>query len=146
MKRAMLALLVLLAWASPAAAQDPEDVAARVSQEIMSPFCDGVTLHDCPSQAADELRARITTMARSGMTQEQIISTLEEEYGDRIRATPRSPLAWIVPALAVIAGLAALTLLARRWTHRARPAAASGISDHDRARLESELATHRGRP
>jgi len=49
---AVATCLILLA--APAAAA-PEDVANDISNEIMSPFCDGVTLHDCPSQEALDL-------------------------------------------------------------------------------------------
>lgn len=143
MKRVALGLLLLLI-VSPAQAQDPEDVATRVSQEIMSPFCDGVTLHDCTSQPADELRGRITTMARSGMTEEQIIAVLEEEYGTQILASPDNPLSWLVPAGSVLAGIALIAALAGRWARRPPTDAATSISESDRARVESELAAHRG--
>lgn len=146
MKRTALGLLFLVIVAPGAHAQDPEDVATRVSQEIMSPFCDGVTLHDCPSRAADQLRRRIVTMARSGMSQEQIIATLEVEYGDRIGAAPDNPLSWIVPAAALLAGIGLIATLARRWTGTPPRGPATPISQSDRTRVESELAAHRGQP
>ena len=145
MKRATVALLIVLASAAAARAENPEDVAARVSQEIMSPFCDGVTLHDCPSGAADELRGRIVRMARSGMSEQEIIAVLEDEYGDRIAAAPQTPISWIVPGIAALAGLTLAVILARRWTQR--PARESReVSDEDRARVGAELTAHRGEP
>ena len=52
MKRLALMTLVVLALAGPVSAQSPEDLANDISQKVMSPFCPGVTLHDCPSQSA----------------------------------------------------------------------------------------------
>lgn len=150
MKRGMVIALVLGALvvtpAFTAAAEDPEDVAARVSQQIMSPFCDGVTLHDCPSGASDKLRTRIVTMARSGMSEEDIISNLEAEYGDRIAASPGNPLAWVIPGTAVVLALGLAATLARRWTRSRTPEARRQISDEDRARIEAEVAAYRGQP
>jgi cytochrome c-type biogenesis protein CcmH/NrfF len=143
-RRVATAAVVLLLWPVTAQAQDPEDVAARVSQEIMSPFCDGVTLHDCPSGAADDLRRRIVGMARAGLSEDDIIETLESEYGDRIRATPGSAVSWIAPGLVVAAGVCLIAVLARRWTRRRLPQPKIRVSPGDRARVEEELSAHRG--
>jgi cytochrome c-type biogenesis protein CcmH/NrfF len=110
----------------------------------MSPFCDGVTLHDCPSGAADALRRRIVDMARSGMTEDEIVSALKTEYGNRIEASPDNPLSWTVPATAALAGIGLIIALARRWTSRDSTEDLRAISANDRARLEAELAAHRG--
>jgi cytochrome c-type biogenesis protein CcmH/NrfF len=142
-RRVTIAAVLLLLWPVAVQAQDPEDVAARVSQEIMPPFCDGVTLHDCPSGAADDLRRRIVGMARAGMSEDDIIETLESEYGERIRATPRSAVSWIAPGLVVAAGIFLIAVLARRWTRRP-PQPKIRIPPGDRARVEAELSAHRG--
>jgi cytochrome c-type biogenesis protein CcmH/NrfF len=146
MRRAALALVLLLLWPAAASAQDPEDIATRVSQEIMSPFCDGVTLHDCPSGAADALRQRIVAMARAGMSEDEIITTLESEYGDRIRATPGGPVSWMVPGLAVVGGVCLIAVLALRWTRRRPAKVDEDISARDRERVEAELSGYRGQP
>ena len=122
-------------------------MATSISQEVMSPFCPGLTLHDCPSQAAIDLRARIEGWAEQGWSRDRIMQTLEAEYGPEIRAVPSGSnglVAWLVPALAVIAGAVLLTLLLRRWTGRAEEPMAAPVTDaSDRARLESELAALR---
>ncbi len=82
MKRLALMTLVVLALASPVSAQSPEDLANDISQKVMSPFCPGVTLHDCPSQSALDMRDRIEGYARSGMSEAAIMDRLEAEYGD----------------------------------------------------------------
>jgi cytochrome c-type biogenesis protein CcmH/NrfF len=140
-----LACIVLVVFAGAARADDPQDIARRVSENIMSPFCDGVTLHDCPSDEADELRRRIESMARAGATEDEIISTLAAEYGDRIRANPSSPVAWIVPTMALVVGVVAIAVLSRRWI---RPTARddSPLDPQARARIDAELSSYRDAP
>ena len=130
--RYLIALAFVIALA-PAAAAAPEDVANRLSNEIMSPFCPGVTLHDCPSKEADDLRAQIRDWSAAGWSEDQIITELTQEYGPGISATPPDDGgalgAWALPALVAAGGLLFAGALARRWT-KAR--------DEDREREELE--------
>jgi cytochrome c-type biogenesis protein CcmH/NrfF len=133
------AALVLTAWANP------EDVANAVAHEVMSPYCPGVTLHDCPSSSAQDMRRQIAGWAEGGMTKGEIIDRLEDEFGPSIRAVPETDgaglFAWLLPGIAVIGGAVAAVALARRWTKRA-PAAiapAQPVSPEAGARLRAEL-------
>lgn len=144
MKRA-LALLAGALFLLPAPAlAAPEDVANSVAQEVMSPYCPGVTLHDCPSSKAQELREEITEWARAGMTKAEIIGRLEDEFDSSIRAVPRGSgglFAWLLPAAALVIGAAAAVLLARRWSRRRPepPAPVLAASPENAARLNAEL-------
>ena len=130
----------------------PEDTANDVSEQIMSPYCPGVTLHDCPSDAAVALRDRIEGMAEQGMGRPEIIAVLEQEYGESIRAVPPASGsglgAWLLPGLAALMGAGAGWLLLRRWMRT--PARPDGydedvhITPADRRRLDSELKKLRG--
>ncbi|MDQ3915566.1 MAG: cytochrome c-type biogenesis protein CcmH [Actinomycetota bacterium] len=131
---------------SPAvAAAAPEDVANAVAQEVMSPYCPGVTLHDCPSSAAQEMRAEIVAWAEDGMSKDAILDRLEAEFGPSIRAVPPAKgsglLAWLLPGLAVVAGAALAVVLARRWAKRPPPPAvpATPVPAEAGARLRAEL-------
>ena len=144
MKRAaaLLALAVSL-LASPAFAA-PEDVANEVAQEVMSPYCPGVTLHDCPSSSAQEMREEITAWARAGMSKDEIMGRLEDEFGSSIRAVPRGGggvFAWLLPALGLAGGAAAAVVFARRWSRRRPepPTATPTASPEAAARLSAEL-------
>jgi len=156
MKRVTLMTLVLVVLATPAAAQSPEDLANDISHKVMSPFCPGVTLHDCPSQSALDMRDRIEGYAREGMSEAAIMERLENEYGAAIRAEPSSEgagiVAWILPALAALAGGALALMLVRRWTARRPPQLVDGkgepalvdTSPAERQRLDAELGRLRG--
>ena len=147
MRAGLLALMFVALGPLPAFGA-PQDVANEISGEVMSPFCDGVTLHDCPSQTAADLRAQIEQWASQGWTKAEIIDELENRYGERIYATPRNSEglgAWILPGLALIAGLAGAGLLARRWARRT-PTETPPVAAADHARVERELAALREEP
>ncbi|HEY7874065.1 MAG TPA: cytochrome c-type biogenesis protein CcmH [Actinomycetota bacterium] len=150
---AITAAAVLFACAALAgtAHASPEDVANSIAAEIMSPFCPGVTLENCPSDRAVELRARIESWAADGWDEERILTELEGLYGQSIRALPRpsgSGLgAWAVPIVALVAGIGVAAYLARRWT-RGRPeaVAVADIPPETRTRIDEELDALRARP
>ncbi|HVM35280.1 MAG TPA: cytochrome c-type biogenesis protein CcmH [Actinomycetota bacterium] len=135
--RALAAVALVLVAAAP------QDVANRVARDIMSPFCPGVTLHDCPSGEADELRRDITAMAEAGMNEEEIIAELEAEYGPGIAAAPDGPLARALPWVLALGGLVVGWALISRFTTRGRAASAQpgAISAGDRTRLDAEFET-----
>jgi cytochrome c-type biogenesis protein CcmH/NrfF len=146
---AVVAFLVLVG-AGPAGAA-PDDVANDISSEIMSPFCDGVTLHECPSAEALSLRARIEQWVRRGWTRDRIMNRLEQQYGASIRALPpRSGtglVAWVGPVIAVGTGALLAWTRARRWSRRSSPGRpAPAATEGERRRLERELAALRAGP
>jgi cytochrome c-type biogenesis protein CcmH/NrfF len=148
--RLLSIIAVLLVALAPAAGAAPADTANWIARNIMSPYCPGVTLHDCPSSEAIAMRTRIEGWAEDGMSRTAIMDRLVDEFGPSIRAAPPTEgaglLAWILPGLAVIAGGAIAYLAARRWNARPPPevAPASALSDDDRNRLDADLRQVRG--
>ena len=150
MKRVAWMTFVLLALATPAMAQSPEDLANDISNKVISPFCPGVTLHDCPSPSALDMRDRIEGYARQGMDEAAIMERLEAEYGPSIRAEPSSEgagiLVWILPSVAVLTGGVLAWMLVRRWTARrpphtnVSPQATVELSASERQRIDAELS------
>ena len=143
---AIVGFLVLIA--APAAAA-PEDVANDVADEVMSPYCDGVTLHDCPSAAASELRVEIEEWARRGWSKARIVAELEDRFGERIHATPQNSegtAAWLLPLMAVLAGTALVGVLVARWVGSSRPENDDPIEPAYHAAVERELAALREEP
>lgn len=146
--RAALVLGFLLV-ASPAGASggDPQDLANDISQNVMSPFCPGVTLHDCASPEASRTRDRIVKWARAGWSRQRIVAKLEDEFGPSIHATPSGEgagvLAWILPAAVALSAGAVAFMLVRRWsdTGAKSPSLDVGgaMSGDDRLRLDREL-------
>lgn len=136
-----LFLATTTAWAA-----EPQDVANDIADEVMSPFCPGVTLLECASSQAYELRGRIVQWVEKGRSREWIMDRLERQFGSGIRAAPQGRgsglIAWIVPGLAAGAGLGVMALLLRRWgraASRHEEATESPISSEDHRRLSAEL-------
>ena len=144
--RIVVAIALVLSTAMPAVAA-PEDLANDIAGEVMSPYCEGVTLHDCPSAAAADLRVQIEEWAESGWSRAQIMSELEDRFGPRIHALPQESegaAAWILPGIAVVAGIALVAVLARRWARRSVDDSSDMPGDAGyRAEVERELAALR---
>lgn len=155
---ALIGLLVALAPAAtppaPAAAQVPpaDEIAARharLSSELMSPYCRGLTLADCPTSGAAEMRAQIKAWLEEGRSDAWIEDTLVAEWGESILGAPRfrgfrGMLVWLMPgALLIVGGLVLARMLARRGAappERASPPVTGEADDDARRRVEAELA------
>lgn len=140
-----IAVLVLgLAFGAAAVpAQEQEGDAARrahrLAQDLMSPFCPGRTLADCPSPEAAAVREQTRSLLDAGFSEQEIRALLSERYGDELVGVPRSALGWSLPALALLAGAAALVAFLRRGS-RSRSALSEGEApDELRRELEREL-------
>jgi cytochrome c-type biogenesis protein CcmH/NrfF len=105
-----LALGMALTWGpDPDAVPTSDEVAGR----MMSPFCPGLTLDECPSDQASRLRDE---MVRRGDTNAEIDRWIVDNFGEVALARPGGSLAWVAPPLAVLAGLVVVMLFLRRRT------------------------------
>jgi cytochrome c-type biogenesis protein CcmH/NrfF len=132
----------LTAFAQPF--QEVEAQAQQIFTSVMSPYCPGLLLADCPSPAAFELRLEIRKRLVAGESPDDIEQDLYDRYGDVLRAVPPPKrwglLLWVAPALALAVSLAALTRFVTRRNGGA--AATSGDLATDPAmaeRLQREL-------
>jgi cytochrome c-type biogenesis protein CcmH len=153
-REAILVLALALGAPLPApAAQEPPAAGAPASgwgyalaREIMSPFCPGLTLADCPSSQAQMLRAWILVQEAAGRSREEVEAELLERYGEQILAAPRARgfglTAYAIPIGVFLAGGALVAVFLRRQTREARsaraPAAAPLSPDLERL-VDEEL-------
>ena len=147
MKAALLAIVTCLALGTAAVAggqiDDADADAHRIFSELMSPYCPGLMLADCPSPDAFELRAEIRARLAAGETPTQVKEDLYARFGDSIRATPEPRdwglLLWAAPFVVLAASFAALA-----WylAHRRAVTVPDLLPANDRAlehRLDDEL-------
>jgi cytochrome c-type biogenesis protein CcmH/NrfF len=118
MRPAVLLLLALFA-AGPAAAAEPDERwAYDLAHDLMSPYCPGRALAECPSPQADQLRLWIIGQARAGATREQVEAELAANFGDQIRQAPRAEgigvVAYALPVAFVVGGAVLLVVFLRR--------------------------------
>jgi cytochrome c-type biogenesis protein CcmH len=141
------AWLMALAIALPAGAQ-PRDVdaqAQRIFTSMMSPYCPGLLLADCPSPAAFNLRIEIRERLEAGESAADVERDLYRKFGDVIRAVPEpggwGTVLWIAPALVLTVSLAALMwFLGRVRTVETAPVSSQLSTDPAlEERLQQEL-------
>ncbi len=99
---------------------DRARTAYALSKELMSPFCPGRTLADCPSPSALAVREEIREKVEAGVAIEAIRRELEERFGSAVRATPRGPLGWLIPTGVLMLGAGGLGFALSRLLRRDR--------------------------
>ncbi len=116
--------------------------AYELSDELMSPYCPGRALSECPSGNADAMRRWIIEQEEAGVSRAEVEEALYARFGDQLRQAPRAEgvgiVAYAVPAAAfLVGGIVLVTLLTRR---RASDDSALPPEDPELAReLDEEL-------
>jgi cytochrome c-type biogenesis protein CcmH/NrfF len=124
---ACLLFMVISLALSPARAETDSSVpkwAYDLAHELMSPYCPGRTLAECPSPQAAELRIWIHTQAAAGATPDEVREMLYDRFGDIVRGAPRAEgwglSAYLVPIFFFVLGGPVVVWIIRRMM---RPAA-----------------------
>lgn len=140
--RAATLLLALAALAAmsimPASAQTYEELPSELEERaqgiysgVMCPQCAGQTIDESNAPIAEAMRTAIKAQLRNGATDDAIMDSLVQSYGEGILASPPtrgfSLLAWLIPPLALLLGAAAVGIAIRNMRSRsvAGPAAAT---------------------
>ena len=125
MVRSLFLIVTLLFVHCLAIAEEPnvQREANQIYGEVLSPFCPGRLLSDCPSGAASKLKAEIREKLAAGESTESVKEYLYTVYGDEIRAAPPFQsfgiVAWLTPALFLFSGFAIISFwLARNAGNR----------------------------
>jgi cytochrome c-type biogenesis protein CcmH len=100
---------------------------------------------DCPS--APKMRKAIQEKLAAGLSEEQVLTAMVAEFGPAALAAPPAEgfnlTAWVMPFVALLAGLFLVVLVIRRLATPApaapAPAAGPAPNDQFRARAEREL-------
>lgn len=127
---APLFALVVLATALGAQQQAPdlssvelERRTSEVASELRCPVCQGVSVEDSPTELARQMRAVVRDQLAAGRTPDQVRQYFVEKYGEWILLEPKASgfnlLVYVLPWLAMLAGLAVIVFAVRRWTHAA---------------------------
>ncbi len=154
--RFVLVALAALALAAPALASEQHPTLSELEGQLMCPICEGETLAQSDSAAAQRIKVEIQQRISAGDTRSEIKRRLVAEWGTRILAAPPRHgfdlLAWLLPIVGVLGGAAVLGLLAFRWTRERDPEPAPqrwSLNGHplgpeEERRLDEELARFDG--
>jgi cytochrome c-type biogenesis protein CcmH len=140
-----LALLLAPIAVHADTAPDPkiENEAQQIFGQVMSPFCPGRLLADCPSSQAGELRDDIRAKLASGEPSEQILDGIYAVYKDDIRAVPPrygfGMVAWLAPGLFLLLGIVLWVLWMRHQGEEPMPAAPQAPDPGTLSQIEADL-------
>lgn len=123
--------------------QTQEERIEAISERVACPVCNGENVAESRNNAAQAIRNEIDGLVRSTqLTDDQIVASLEDSYGADILLVPRATgldsLIWVLPAVALVCGVAGLAVAFRRWKLEA-----SGIADATDADREIVAAAQR---
>ncbi len=112
---------------------------------LMSPFCPGRLLIDCPSGQAEALRQRIAEEEAAGRSKDEVVAAIYDEYGEIIWQAPRAVgfgwAAYVIPGVAALLGVAVVLTFLRRQRRaiaQAQPRKAAAASPRPAA-LDPEV-------
>ncbi len=144
LRRALVPALLLLALTVVAVGlltqpRSAPDRAYSLEQRLRCPVCKSVSVADSPSQTATAMRQDVAQQIAQGRSDEQILDFFRARYGDWVVLAPpfagTTLLVWLLPPVALLAGLVVLLRLPRRT--RVPP-----LPEAERERVRSELATY----
>jgi cytochrome c-type biogenesis protein CcmH len=163
----LLTLLLALLLASAAFAQDTpplpanatiqsgnrqagspsDDQVNAIAKQLYCPVCENIPLDVCGTQACAQWRDLIREKLSQGWSEAQIKQYFVDQYGDRVLATPPPRglnwLVYVVPPLAIVAGVFILYRALKAWKQPASQASAGSPApeqtDEYILRLEEEL-------
>lgn len=138
---AMLAPTASLAVRPDEMLKDPalEARARHLSEELRCMVCQNQSIDDSEAPLAHDLRVLVRQRLEAGDSDRQVLDYLVARYGDFVLLKPpfkpETLLLWGLPPLALIAGLVALILMARR--RKPVPAAAEALTPEEQTKLST---------
>jgi cytochrome c-type biogenesis protein CcmH/NrfF len=137
---AMSVALYLRAGPDPNAVPTADEAASR----FMSPYCEGLTLEECPHPKSRILRARIEAMISNGVNNRGIDRWMVANYGQTALGSPTQSVAWLVPMVVAAGGLVLVMSRLRREKLHRQPPDLSELSEAARAQVNRDLASFAG--
>jgi cytochrome c-type biogenesis protein CcmH len=135
---AALMLLVAVTVLRPAPAPTLAEQTDQLAAELRCPDCAGVSVAESPTSSAAEIRRQIVALLADGKTADEVRDHFVDRYGEWILLSPRLPIAWALPAIALIVGIGALVAWLRPRSSRSSEAGAAAPSESDRRRAREE--------
>ena len=144
-----LFLLALLFFTNPVfSAQSPEDLDERtraLSSELRCVVCQNLSVADSPSEMAQQMRAIVREQLQAGKSPDEIKSYFVSKYGEWVLLAPEtkgfSLLVWVLPFVALFAGLIIGVWVIRRWTKRKTQTTTVAVDPKVTAWLRKEMTT-----
>jgi cytochrome c-type biogenesis protein CcmH len=102
-----------------APAPDLDDRTREIAAELRCVVCQNLSVADSPSEMAQQMRAIVREQVEAGKSPEQIKEFFVSKYGEWVLLKPKtsgvSLLLWVLPYVALAAGVFAALWFIRRW-------------------------------
>ncbi|MBF6569959.1 MAG: cytochrome c-type biogenesis protein CcmH [Candidatus Binataceae bacterium] len=123
---------LLITSPSIAATNPPKTTRQEVAEGLTCQCGCGLTVANCNHPNCEfsvPVRGKIDAMIAKGMDRAQIIASFRKIYGEKVLSAPTTQgfnlFAWIIPPLALLAGIGIMALTLSRWRKTPQPAPAS---------------------
>lgn len=135
--------------ARPELSGDALEAATDALSHVMRcPVCQGLSIADSPSESSRNMKRQVRAMLAAGYDEDQVLLYFETAYGEFVRMVPKPTgfnlLAWIIPALGLVAGVLLWRGTVRRRTKpdakKALPATARQAARDSDEELDPYLA------
>lgn len=121
---AIVAVALAVGWSARPQPETPSQRVDRITSELRCVVCQGLSVKDSPAESARQMRDLVVQRVAEGKTDQEIVDEFRASYGDWVVLTPPllswSGLVWLVPLIALLAGLA-VALRRMRSTPRTLP-------------------------
>jgi cytochrome c-type biogenesis protein CcmH/NrfF len=133
-----------LGWLLVPVAQGADSYGYDLPKQLLSPWCPGRTLADCPSPNAESVRLWILVQEAAGRSEDEVTADLLDRFGDQILGAPKAEgvglTAYLAPATAFLIGGGLVFVFLRRQARQARLLASEVLAvDGPDAPLDPEL-------
>lgn len=136
---ALLAALVAVVLLRPQPEASTAERARQVASGLRCPDCQGLSVADSPTAAAQEIRRQVDEMVAAGATEQEIRDHFVARYGEWILLSPSTPAWWLIPFVVLLVGAGGLGWwLLRGRGDRSPDANATPLPDAERRRLHDE--------
>lgn len=122
--------------------QSDDDRTNSITERLACPECDGESVYESRSPAADTIRRQVKSLVQQGQfSDDQIITYISDDaqYGAKTLLVPKASgfdsLVWMLPVIAAVCAVAGLAVAFRRW----KQAADTVPTDADRELVDSAL-------
>lgn len=151
-RHTLAALLMMLAFAGPAAAVNPDEVlddpalearARELSLDLRCLVCQNQSIDDSNAELARDLRLLVRERLVAGDSDEDVINYVVSRYGEFVLLTPRfsvkTVLLWGAPLVILLIGAGVMVINARGRDKMVAAAGGSGLSQAEQAELAKVL-------
>ena len=101
-----LGIAAVVAVLQPAPALTRDEQAARLAGELRCPDCQGLSVAESHTAAADAIRAEIAEQLAAGRSVNEVRQHFVDRYGQWILLQPADPLVWLLPLVVIATGVA----------------------------------------